>query len=104
MFIIYYPDRDDCHFTREEAVSEMRGFVPFIESVQHTSGKEHAGVGCHEFPRIGTVALIISPKDEGYGSDITVESDEFVSQEAVMEFVREAGLTELLEKKPHLLS
>ncbi len=104
MFIIYYPDRDDCHFTREEAVSEMRSFVPYIERIQRTDGYQPAGGGCGEFPRIGTIALVVTSNDEGYDDSITVESDEFVSQEVVMEFAREAGLTELMEKEPHLLS
>jgi hypothetical protein len=104
MFIIYHPVDDDRHLTREEALDEIRRLLPQIESVQLTSGFQPAGRGYRQYPLIGSIALILHGWEEDYEDHVSFHSDEFVTKEIVMEFVREAGLVELMEKEPYLLS
>ncbi|MDB5265961.1 MAG: hypothetical protein JWM39_674 [Parcubacteria group bacterium] len=95
---ILYPDRDqERGLSRVAALKEVREFathggIDYMKVVD----KQLAGEGFDESPRIGIHQILITPTDEDYDDWIYVQSDEFLSEEDVFEFVREAGLIHLL--------
>jgi hypothetical protein len=107
MFLVYESSKGEDVCSREEILTRLRRYVPSdFESMQRTRGKELASKGCGAFPSIGEVAILID-FDEGENGPwhyMHIQSDEFVCDESVFQFVREAGLIEAMEEEPRLLS
>ena len=99
---IRYSDQpQDRRLTREQALKEMREFASEIDFVDIRPSKDDSEptrsfLGPVNVP--GAVFIgVFTPPEANYDDWVTVESEEFTSEDAALDFLHEAGLVHLVK-------